>query len=935
LFEIQKKIQYKNITTEETRYLTNTIQTGVDSTTAGGTPGGNNTNTSTNTAQNSGEGDFKKYISMAYYYDNDIPKPDAVVQPYQIYYNAYTSSTIKQEYQNNSNDKEGVALFFKEVIEDNKSQLDEMLVRLNSELKNNQYLLVEVLLESSASAPASDTYNISLSQRRMTSVVEYITGFQQLGQYLSAGRLNLVTGRTLGENATVTPISRTSSFNTFQCDSRLVGDSLAQSNAEVYSVNAMACRRTAIKNITLRDTSPVKQPSRVDPTDPKVIEQVSSNVDRKTVTQQVITDETVLRDNITKRVLRNLLTECDYFEVVKEQTPMVYDSLKEKLKFFHPAFHSMTPEGLNSRLTFLQQCMRPGDTIPTVSVDKQGNQTLQYNNAVNTSFGTPPILVLRLGDFWHSKIVPENLQISYEELDLNPEGIGVQPMIANIQFSFNFVGGQGLKESVDKLQNALSFNYYANTEIYDDRADVTDTSYQILDKEFLQALNIEVPPPTINQVENNQPQSNLETIGRILTTDIQQTGTTGTIEYKSFMTNLVGGTQTYFNTIVSKNKDVLRQYNNAVRQSFAITRRYVDGAVLANGTGSNVSLYGKPSSFETVINKVFADYLNDIKNENDAFIVWLSDPSKNFNKKVIRQVKDNMTVYVKQKQNEFASALSTIIQGITEAQTQYIQQLARANTVSFYEVTNPSEGTDGFQQTNGNVVVYSISGTTDVSPASVGITNTWVEMNTDIQKVAQDLQAFYTTIFTKFDWASGSDNYSGYFAVPENQADGLAQDVFYPFTTSQIAWNDQSVKREYYILSKDVIDDNQYETFKNAIISNIVGTNLLTPGNTAIDVEFDAYWKTKMRPIFVKENQVTEQYMNAFEKEKLPIYLVYTPFTLEKKRVLTYRLTLNPPPTNAQIQLIKNLGLKNNSDNDTSKWGVANGNVITSKVQLL
>ena len=46
--------------------------------------------------------------------------------------------------------------------------------------------------------------------------------------------------------------------------------------------------------------------------------------------------------------------------------------------------------------------------------------------------------------------------------------IGVQPMIANIQFSFNFVGGQGLKESVDKLQNALSFNYYANTEIYDD-----------------------------------------------------------------------------------------------------------------------------------------------------------------------------------------------------------------------------------------------------------------------------------------------------------------------------------------------------------------------------------------------------------------------------------------------------------------------------------
>ena len=935
LFEIQKKIQYKDITTEEIRYLTNTIQTGSDSTTGGGTNGGNNTNTSSNTSQTAVDGDFKKYISMAYYYDNDIPKPDVAVDPYQIYYNAYTSSTTKQRYKENANDPEAVALFFNAVIEDNKSELDEMLVKLNDNLRNNQYLQVELVLESSASAPASNSYNVSLSRRRMISVVEYISEFQQLGQYIAIGRFTLVTGSTLGESASVTPISRTSSFNTFQCDSRLVGDTLSQSNAEVYSVNAMACRRTAIKDIVLKDTSPVKQSSRIDPTDPRVVEQVTSNVDRKTVTQQIVTDETVLRDNITKRVLRNLLTECDYFEVIKQETPMVYDNLKEKLKFFHPAFHSMTPEGLNSRLTFLQQCMRPGDTIPTVAVDKQGNQTLQFNNAVNTSFGTPPILVLRVGDFWHSKIVPESLQITYEELDLNPEGIGVQPMIANISFSFNFIGGHGLKESVDKLQNALSFNYYANTEMYDDRADVTDTSYQILDKEFLQALNIEVPPPTINQVENNQPQSNLETIGRILTTNVLQTTTTGTTEYKSFMTNLVGGTQTYFNTIVSKNKDVLRQYNNAVRQSFAITRRYVDGAVLANGTGSNVSLYGKPSSFENVINKVFADYLNNIKNDTDGFIVWLSDPSKNFNKKVIRQVKDNMTVFVKQKQNEFASGLSTIIQGISDTQQQYIQQLARANTVSFYEVTNPSEGTDGFQQTNGNVVVYSISGTTDVSPASVGITNTWVEMNTDIQKVAQDLQAFYTTIFTKFDWNSGSDTYSGYFAVPENQADGLASDVFYPFTTNEVLWNDQSVKREYYILSKDVVDDNQYETFKNAIISNIVGTNLLTPGNTAIDVEFDAYWKTKMRPIFVKENQVSEQYMNAFEKEKLPTYLIYTPFTLEKKRVLTYRLTLTPAPTNAQIQLIKNLGLKNNSDNDITKWGVVNGNVITSKVKLL
>jgi hypothetical protein len=35
----------------------------------------------------------------------------------------------------------------------------------------------------------------------------------------------------------------------------------------------------------------------------------------------------------------------------------------DKIKYFHPGFHSTTPEGLNSRLTFLLQCTRQGPTI--------------------------------------------------------------------------------------------------------------------------------------------------------------------------------------------------------------------------------------------------------------------------------------------------------------------------------------------------------------------------------------------------------------------------------------------------------------------------------------------------------------------------------------------------------------------------------------------
>lgn len=154
-------------------------------------------------------------------------------------------------------------------------------------------------------------------------------------------------------------------------------------------------------------------------------------------------------------------SECDYFEAIdKETDSFVYSDLKSKLKNFHPAFHAITPEGFNSRLTFLQQCMRQGPTT-------------NANNPDNLAFGRPPVCILRIGDFYHTKIIIESLTIDYDPLvwDLNPEGVGVQPMIANINISFAFIGGSSMKGPINRLQNAISFNFFANTELYDPRAE--------------------------------------------------------------------------------------------------------------------------------------------------------------------------------------------------------------------------------------------------------------------------------------------------------------------------------------------------------------------------------------------------------------------------------------------------------------------------------
>lgn len=168
-----------------------------------------------------------------------------------------------------------------------------------------------------------------------------------------------------------------------------------------------------------------------------------------------------------KKIITKTLSECYYFQKLEESDPVVFTSLKEKLKYFHPSFHSTTPEGLNARLTFLQQCIRPGDTIPI-----KGKSQEEQQDARNTSFGPPPICILRIGDFYNTKVVINDLNITFEEntWDLNPEGIGVQPMIAKVTLQINFIGGQGLREPVNRLQNALSSNFYANTEIYDERS---------------------------------------------------------------------------------------------------------------------------------------------------------------------------------------------------------------------------------------------------------------------------------------------------------------------------------------------------------------------------------------------------------------------------------------------------------------------------------
>lgn len=162
-----------------------------------------------------------------------------------------------------------------------------------------------------------------------------------------------------------------------------------------------------------------------------------------------------------------------YFSMIEGKDEKLSRGIIDAVKYFNPAFHSLTPEGFNSRLTFLHQCTRQGATNEIKKWSENASTFIKH--AGNLAFGRAPYCILRIGDFFNTKICIDSMSISYDngggiQWDLNPEGAGVQPMFANISINFKFLGGQDIAGPVERLQNAISSNYYANASIYDNKA---------------------------------------------------------------------------------------------------------------------------------------------------------------------------------------------------------------------------------------------------------------------------------------------------------------------------------------------------------------------------------------------------------------------------------------------------------------------------------
>ena len=260
-------------------------------------------------------------------------------------------------------------------------------------------------------------YNFKLSEYRCNSMKNYIISL------CTANGINI----DVSNNFIIKPIGSEKSSDT---------------NKDVSTINTLSAKEERYTQINF-NYIPKKKTPKISAEDEKIKQDLLLELDK--VNGDICELEKSL-STIKPFNFREIKLDNDRF--IKG-----FQGVKENI--FQPSFFSQTPEDFHRRLTFLQQCLRQGKSINT----GVGN---------NSVFGRQPFCILRLGDFIFTKIIIEQITFDYNtsdsiKWDLNPEGRGMQPMIADISMNIKIIGGESMSGPISVLQNALAFNYYANS----------------------------------------------------------------------------------------------------------------------------------------------------------------------------------------------------------------------------------------------------------------------------------------------------------------------------------------------------------------------------------------------------------------------------------------------------------------------------------------
>jgi hypothetical protein len=755
-------------------------------------------------------------------------------------YGAAVSSYQSNPQYQNINDEQ------KSLISGSYQNLENYCNSLNSLLSSNNNVVVTMKIKSSIS------YNETgaLKQERNTCIEDTIKNLlTTLGTDLKRVNINKVLAE---DDITIQP-------QNYKCD---------QQTTDNYGIGPVGCRRVIIDSIVEIPLPNVNNPNGGVPVNSvDVVDNLNSlNLLQRSLNEAVSSNNSNTTEPISKKVIRKLLNEGSYFEFLKENNPFVYDSLRQKLKYFHPAFHSTTPEGLNERLTFLLQCTRPGDTVPT----KKSDGTFIDKDARNTSFGAPPVCVLRIGDFYNSKVIIDSVNFQYNDAkyDLNPEGIGVQPMIVEVSIGFKFIGGQSLRGPIEELQNALSFNFFANTEMYDERATALDLS--AYKKTFIEKT--EQTGDTPRNTNTNLQNEGGSLIGNI-NGDFGNSGTTANNSYKNVFNDLLEGYEKQTRGLYDKLNDVLKQSNQGALKLFTKQRSYKTGKV----NGTDVNIFGK-SEYVELVNQVFNDLISDINNTANPLTLIKKMSEKNFKENDQNKFRQQLVDLVNKTKPEFVNKFTTISNNLNESQYDLIRSIDKINYIT--------QSLDGYIDKKGNAKIFDCQSgdtITELSTDAISICNS---VNTVLNNFVNN------KIIT--DDYNGAQTYSLLGNGFETAAD----------------------KRFYLIFGYDLVND--YTNFEK----NVLGTLDKTTGwKKFVSEDLEFYYR---KPA-VNENKLMQNQFKLVEKiGTKPNTVLPSDWNKLAKADRKNSLIIKTNPTDTNKKELQNLYLGYNS----SKDDLFNGKVV-------
>jgi len=176
----------------------------------------------------------ENFLPLSLYFHNDEPDPNTNrTITTKTYKQAYVSYFMKRPEYEKQNKKTSV--FFEEVLLKNFNLLNMLLEKLVHELKQGNK--IELQIRGYASPLHNQNYNQSLSQRRISSLINYVEQYKNglLKQYIFSKKL-LFTKLPFGENMA----------------SKKVSDDADDKQKSVYSIGAMLERKIEIVDVILK-----------------------------------------------------------------------------------------------------------------------------------------------------------------------------------------------------------------------------------------------------------------------------------------------------------------------------------------------------------------------------------------------------------------------------------------------------------------------------------------------------------------------------------------------------------------------------------------------------------------------------------------------------------------------------------------------------------